>query len=63
MKMKLFFKEDGSISEEGLKVLGPVKNYLISLFDTNLISQMSSNQIRLLGSWICKTVDDVVLEK
>jgi len=60
-EMKLF-KEDGFPSEAGLIVLQSMKNSIETLFDSNLVSNLSDTQVRLLGSWLSKLVGDEVLD-
>lgn len=57
--MKLF-NENGAINDTGTQVLCYIKNQIESLFDSNLISKLSDNQVMLLGSWLHKSIGDAV---
>lgn len=58
--MKKLFNMDGTPTKFGLGFLKFVKREIKSLFDTLTVEDLSDTQVRLLGSWLNKTIGDEV---
>jgi hypothetical protein len=61
--MYKIFKEDGTISFYGEKVLRPLNDSLMELIASPEIREMTPNQLLILKSYITQVVGDIISER
>jgi hypothetical protein len=61
-KFKTFYQGNGSLTDEGEEFLAPFKKTLSEVFSDEIVSELNTAQIRILGSTLANLVGNAVCD-